>query len=332
MNTQNVFYIFYFIRYSGIDAIHHFYDGRKYIEIIRFWRDGFDDGILSGFPKERCMDTPVKGMVTNIKFWIEEQLQQVVDLLYEKIPQTIPGKEQLKQCKIISHRGEHDNKTVFENTIQAFDRVDKSGIWGIEFDIRWTKDLHPVVFHDRGLQRVFGADKEINNLTLAELKTNFKLIPTLSEVIQRYRKKMHLMVEIKEEVYPDPRYQSTVLKELFKHLTPQVDFHFLSLQPKMFGLIDFVPPSTFVPSARFNIKQLSDLSLMKDYGGIAGHYLLMTDTLLKKHCSRKQSIGTGYVGSKNCLFRELNRGVKWIFSNNAVKLQRICDSLLKTEN
>jgi hypothetical protein len=29
------------------------------------------------------------------------------------------------------------------------------------------------------------------------------------------------------------------------------------------------------------------------------------------------------------LFRELNRGVEWIFSNHAIKLQRICNSLLK---
>jgi len=41
-----------------------------------------------------------------------------------------------------------------------------------------------------------------------------------------------------------------------------------------------------------------------------------------------QSIGTGYICSKNCLIRELNRGVKWIFSNNAVELQGILNSLL----
>jgi glycerophosphoryl diester phosphodiesterase len=265
----------------------------------------------------------------NINFWIEKQFHQVVDLLYEKLPQRFPDKKRLKQCKIISHRGEHDNKTVFENTIAAFDRVDKAGVWGIEFDIRWTKDLQPVVFHDRGLQRVFKSDKEIKNLTLAELKTHCKIIPTLSRVIQKYGKKMHFMVEIKEEIYPDPVYQNDVLKDLFHQLTPQVDFHFISLLPEMFRLINFVPSSTFVPSARLNIKQLSDLAMMNNYGGIAGHYLLITDTLLKKHHSQKQCIGTGYICSKNCLFRELNRGVEWIFSNNAVELQGILDSMLK---
>lgn len=265
----------------------------------------------------------------NINLWIENRFHQVVDFFYEKIPQPFPDTERLKQCKIISHRGEHDNKKVFENTIQAFDWVNEAGVWGIEFDIRWTQDLHPVVFHDRDLGRIFKSDSEINELTLAELKRHFNLIPTLSEVIEKFGRKMHLMVEIKEEAYPDPQYQNGVLKKLFQHLTPQVDFHFISLQPEIFRLINFVPSPTFVPSARLNVRQLSELARRKRYGGIAGHYFFITETLLKKHHSQEQSVGTGYICSKNCLFRELNRGVEWIFSNDAVKLQNICNSLLK---
>ena len=264
-----------------------------------------------------------------ITLWLEERLHQVIDFFYTHLPQPIPNKELLKQCKIVSHRGEHDNKTVFENTIAAFDRVKKAGVWGIEFDVRWTKDLQPVVFHDRTLQRVFKSDIQVNRVTFAELKEHCNLIPSLSEVIQKYGKILHLMVEIKEEEYPDPVYQNNVLKDLFDPLTPQVDFHFISLRPEMFILINFVSPSTFLPSARFNVKRLSNLALLKNYRGVTGHYFLLTHMLLKKHHKQKQHIGTGFIDSKNCLFRELNRDVKWIFSNNAVELQDICDSLLK---
>ena len=259
----------------------------------------------------------------------EKQLLQIVDFFYTTWPQPFPDKERLKQCKIVSHRGEHDNKTVFENTIAAFDRVKNAGVWGIEFDVRWTKDLQPVVLHDNNLQRVFKSDIEVNKVTLAELKKHFNLIPSLSEIIQKYGKILHLMVEIKEEEYPDPIYQNNVLKDLFHPLTPQVDFHFISLRPEMFTLINFVPSSTFLPSARFNVKRLSNLALSKNYRGTTGHYFLITDTILKKHDKQKQLVGTGFVGSKNCLFRELNRGIEWIFSNNAVELQNICNSLLK---
>lgn len=262
-----------------------------------------------------------------ISFWLEEWLLQGVDLFYEKIPQSFPDRLKLEHCKIISHRGEHDNKKVYENTIPAFDRVNEAGVWGIEFDIRWTRDLHPVVFHDRDLKRVFKSIIKINEITLTELKMHCKLIPSLSEVIQKYGKKMHFMVEIKEEAYPNPEYQNNVLKDLFQQLTPNIDFHFITLKPEMFKFLNFVPTSTFIPSARLNVKQLSDMALMKRFGGIAGHYLLINNHLLNKHRMQNQHIGTGYIRSKNCLFRELNRGVEWIFSNHAIELQSICNSL-----
>jgi len=155
-----------------------------------------------------------------------------------------------------------------------------------------------------------------------------RLIPTLSEVIQKYGKTMHLMVEIKKETYPEPAHQNNVLKDLFRGLVPQDNFHFISLRPEMFELIDFVPSSTFVPSAGLNVKQLSDTAIKNNYGGIAGHYVLITDALLKKHHMQKQGVGTGYICSRNCLLRELNRGVEWIFTNHAVKLQGIYDAIL----
>jgi len=49
---------------------------------------------------------------------------------------------------------------------------------------------------------------------------------------------------------------------------------------------------------------------------------------LKKHRQKDQRVGTGYPGSKNCLLREVNRGVEWIFSNNAGELQEIINRLL----
>ena len=205
-------------------------------------------------------------------------------------------------------------------------------MWGIEFDIRWTKDLQPVVFHDRTLQRVFKSNIEINKVTLSELKQQCNLIPSLSEVIQKYGKTLHLMVEIKEEEYPDPVYQNKVLKNLFDWLTPQTDFHLISLRPEMFLLINFVSSSTFLPSARLNVKRLSDHAMLNNYRGITGHYFLIIDSILKKHQQQHQRVGTGFIGSKNCLFRELNRGVNWIFSNNAVELQNICNSLLEPES
>ena len=176
----------------------------------------------------------------NVPFRLERAFHRLTDRIYARLPQPVPDRQRLSNCKIVSHRGEHDNRTVLENTLCAFDRVQQSGIWGIEFDIRWTRDLQPVVFHDRDLQRLFGMALALGDLTRRELSAEFPMIPSLEEVICRYGKKLHLMVEIKES-HRDPVRQNRILKNLFTVLKPRDDFHVLSLAPALFQQMDFLP-------------------------------------------------------------------------------------------
>lgn len=260
---------------------------------------------------------------------LEAHLRQVPDNFYARWPQPVPSLERLQQCRIVSHRGHYDNQRVFENTIAAFDQVKNKGVWGIEFDLRWTKDLNPVAIHDADLRRVFGLDFAIRQVTLKELKSSCPLVPSLDELIQRYGKKVHLMIEIKAEPYPDPVGQNRILAELLSSLVPEEDYHLLTLTPEMFNLIECVPRSALLPVAQFNFLRLSKIAIAQKYSGFAGHYLLLTRARLKKHRKLKQKLATGYVNSKNCLFRELNRNVEWIFSDNAVELQKVVNQLLK---
>lgn len=265
--------------------------------------------------------------MSGISFWLEEKGQRAADYACARWPRPLPSRKRLQNCKIVSHRGEHDNIKVFENTLAAFDRAKGGGVWGIEFDLRWTRDLKPVVFHDQDCKRLFGSTLEISKENLAGLRSRFPLIPTLEEVVERYAGKMHLMVEIKKDFYPDPHYQKTILRKTLSPLKPQEDFHLLSLTPEMFGFVDFLPASVLLPVARLNIRRLSALAVQNNYAGIAGHYLFLTDNLIKRHRRHRQMVGTGYVSSRNCLLRELNRGVDWIFSNNALEVQAIRDSI-----
>ena len=93
--------------------------------------------------------------------------------------------------------------------------------------------------------------------------------------------------------------------------------------------MEFVPKSAFLPVARFNFPQLSKLARGQNYSGLAGHYLLLTKSRVKKHSEVEQKLATGYVNSKNCLFREINRNVEWVFSDNAVELQKLVNRLLQ---
>jgi len=262
---------------------------------------------------------------------VETLLQILADILYAGIPRMRPSMNSLYNCKIVSHRGEHDNRLVMENTFAAFDRVVEKGIWGIELDVRWTRDLKPVVIHDAGCQRVFGKSLVVNRVTLAELQAEVPEIPSLEQVIQRYAKKVHLMVELKEEKFTDFQTQSERLQKLFASLVPARDFHVLALSQHLFNLVDFLPELALLPVAEFNISDFSQKALQNNYAGVSGQYLLVTNKLIQKHARLNQKAGTGFVCSRYCFYRELNRGVEWIFTNHALKMHAIRNKLLQSK-
>jgi len=261
--------------------------------------------------------------------WLIKCFHQTVDLWFAAWPQPVPGQARLHGCKIISHRGEHDNRVVFENTLDAFERVCRAGVWGLEFDVRWTRDLQPVVIHDSDLRRVFQLNLEVHQLSLQQLQARCPLIPSLAEVIRRYGGKVHLMMELKAEAYSKPALQRRVLQEQLSQLTPQADYHFISLAPSMLDHVDWCPKAACLPIAELNLKTISKMALKAKFGGINGHYLLISNAVLQKHLQHNQQVGTGFVRSRNCLFRELNRGVEWIYTNHALRLEQIRKAHLK---
>ena len=257
---------------------------------------------------------------------VERIFHRLVNEVYRRWPRPTPPPHLLRSCRIISHRGEHDNRSRFENTLAAFDAAVDAGVWGIELDLRWTRDRVPVVFHDPDTRRLFNEDARIGHMALATIKERFPLIPTLSEVIDRYGGRLHLMMEIKNEPYPAPALQSRRMQKQLRVLSPGKDFHLMGLHPDRFGYFAFLPARAFVPIARIRIDRFSRMAASNGWGGIAGHYLLATNGLLTRHHRLGQGIGTGFADSRRCLFREVARGVDWVFSNRAAEMQAICDS------
>tara|TARA_R110002049_G_scaffold1716_5_gene13001 strand:- start:872 stop:1657 length:786 start_codon:yes stop_codon:yes gene_type:complete len=249
----------------------------------------------------------------------------VVDSIMAVIPRPVPERAALERCKIISHRGEHSGKGVMENTIEAFEQARAAGVWGIECDIRWTADLVPVICHDASPQRVFGEASDVSSLTFDQLHARVPGIPRLEEVIQRFAGNTHLMLELKAEPWPQPQEQREILRSLLAPLTPVQDYHLLALDPRLFEPLDFLPRECLFPVAETNVGTISAQAIEHGYAGLGGHYLLLTDQLKQRHAAHNQRLGTGFPASKNCLFRELNRGIEWVFSNDAVALQKVLD-------
>lgn len=252
----------------------------------------------------------------------------VVDSVTASVPTPVPSQEALERCKLISHRGEHDNCSTMENTLDAFESAKSAGVWGIECDIRFTRDLVPVICHDHCGTRVFGMKTPVRELSFKELRDTAPQIPSLEEVIEQYGKQMHLMLEIKEEGWPEPKRQRETLESALASLSPIDDFHILALNPDLFERVSFIPNRACLPVAEINVGKLSHIALERDYAGLGGHYLLLGQRLYERHRARGQRLGIGFPGSRNALFRQLNRGIEWVFSNDAVAMQSIIDEHL----
>jgi glycerophosphoryl diester phosphodiesterase len=115
-----------------------------------------------------------------------------------------PGKSRPEMKKYVNvryaHRGLHDAERA-ENSMSAFAAAKEKG-FGIELDVRLSKDGELVVFHDADLTRVVGREGKVIDFTAEELANMSLLgtkdgIPTLRQVLDLIDGAVPLLIEIK---------------------------------------------------------------------------------------------------------------------------------------
>ena len=118
-----------------------------------------------------------------------------------------------------AHRGLHDeSRGIVENTMPAFLAARDAG-FGIELDIRFSRDMQVVVFHDDDLMRLAGDSRRVRQLTLDELQSLRLLgreqarIPTLRQVLDAVGGEVPLLIELKNGA-DNPR----LCRALMEHL------------------------------------------------------------------------------------------------------------------
>ncbi len=129
-------------------------------------------------------------------------------------------REQMQKYKGVkfAHRGLHDQEKA-ENSISAFAAAVECG-YGIELDVRLSKDGELVVFHDDTLDRMTEATGRVDSLTAEEL-SRLHLggtgdgVPTFREVLRIVDGRIPLLVEMKEDLgkYGVAKKTAEVLKE-----------------------------------------------------------------------------------------------------------------------
>lgn len=244
-------------------------------------------------------------------------VEKNLNVAFSFVPRRKPVSAKLDTICLIAHRGAHNNtQGCFENTDAAFSKAMNLNCWGIELDIHATKDNILVVNHDPTLDRLWGVSKRIDELSFEQLRQMVPDIPSLAEIVSRYGKKMHLFIELKA-----PFNNELALQQDLHCLEAGSDYHLLALEEPQFAAMQHFPRSALLLVAGHNnTEEFCRVSLQKGYGGVLGHYLLLSDKKIARLRGANQKVGVGFVDSRFSLYRETNRKIQWLFSNQAERV------------
>jgi len=266
-----------------------------------------------------------------LQAWLEKCLLKFADRWVARLRPAPPPARRLAAARVVAHRGIYDNARVFENTLAAFERFRETGGWGVELDVRWTRNGVPVVSHDPDGRRLFGFDRPIADMKFETLRRHLPLVPSLENVIAQFGGRLHLMIEIKTLSCAVGDRQRKILQRHLENLTPGKDYHILSLDLHLLQRLRFAPDRACLPIAQMNLRTVKQALKASAWGGMAGHYALIRRKDIQAIHRRGGRIGTGYINSPSCLHREVGRGVDWLFSDRALELQELVNRAARME-
>ena len=116
------------------------------------------------------------------------------------MPRVADASDMDLQSSDYAHRGLH-SASIPENSLKAFLLAKENG-YGIEFDVRLSKDGEIFVFHDETLTRMCSLNKRLSEMTAFEisqinLNGSSEKIPRLSEVLSLIDGTVPILIEIK---------------------------------------------------------------------------------------------------------------------------------------
>ncbi|MBI3929862.1 MAG: hypothetical protein HY319_30265 [Armatimonadetes bacterium] len=247
-------------------------------------------------------------------------LQRVFDACYALTYRSLqPG---AVDTLLVAHRGVFGHPGVRENTLQAFDlAVDRGG--ALEMDLRLTSDRLPVIHHDPSLLRVHGVGARVRETSLARLKELAPAVPTLDEVLSRYRGRCpRFFLELKvyepaEELEGLVRQVGRCLRELDLLDSAAI----LSLDPRPLDCARRLLPE--VPRVYvYTVSPALAAAYVRDHRdtGVAGWYFRFPYALRPLLADRGLLEGVGFVNHHNTLTTFRNLGFRHQFTDRIDRL------------
>lgn len=253
-------------------------------------------------------------------FFLFNIVKTVLDFILSLYPVKLHKDKKVEDIIFVGHRGIKGNKNIKENTFEAFDLAVKSGCNGLEFDVHLTDDNKIVITHDKTLNRVFNINVDVTEYKYPEIKKIFPGIILIEELFQRYKKNNLLFfIEIKKQITKEKDIilskqvlkilQDNDIKDRCRIITLDYD---LLLYYSEKG-IKLYPIYLFFPHKAVKFAEKNKLS------GVFGNYILTGKNQIKELIKNGFETGTGYLEYKNSTYREINKGVKFIFTERADK-------------
>ena len=238
------------------------------------------------------------------------------------------------QIKLIAHRG--DVSKGVENSLEALEAAAKGKAAYAEMDILLTKDHQFVVMHDYNLKRLAGVDKDVKDMTLAEVQ-GLKIqqdghtshIPSFEEYVKRAKElKMKLLVELKPHGTEPENYVDLFVQKM-RDLGIEKDYPAMSLDLSVMEKVEkkapeiktgYVIPIQF---GRFE-NNLVDFFAIEDFS--------YQEELVTQAHEMKKELYVWTINDKQKLTKYLQQPIDGLITDELTEAQRLKKDLKQNKS
>ena len=237
------------------------------------------------------------------------------------------------QVKLIAHRG--DVSKGVENSLEALEAAAKGKAAYAEMDILLTKDHQFVVMHDYNLKRLAGVDKDVKDMTLAEVQ-GLKIqqdghtshIPSFEEFVTRAKElQMPLLVELKPHGAEPENYVDLFVQKM-KELGVDKDYPAMSLDLSVMEKVEKKAPEIktgyVIPIQFGSFENTSvDFFAIEDFS-------YQEDLVTQAH-EMKKELYVWTINDEEKLTAYLQRPIDGIITDEVEEAQRLKKNLKKNK-